>query len=336
MDPTDRTGCWSGLRTLFNRQKSTRAHSNTEQNNTSKQIPVLANDLPPTYDSQNVAYLGGCCDWPSPPGQKPLPGCVGEFELPSPEAADTSDHAIEKLESALREVNLKIHDHPELGWDVNYAHDILTNFLEEHGFTITKHYLADQLPGNTAWKGEFIVPSKDSSSLRVVGFNSEMDALPGVGHACGHNLIAVAGVAAAFGLKTAMEKHQIPGKIIILGTPAEEGGSGKVFLLRAGAYQEMDVCMMTHPGPGDHGNSVWTGGSLAIQIFSVEYHGQTAHAGAAPWEGKNALDAAFIAYAAISALRQQIHPAMRVHGMIEGRDWAPNIIQDYAKMTYCV
>ncbi|KAG8748360.1 hypothetical protein FRC10_005907 [Ceratobasidium sp. 414] len=330
MDSTGRAGCWSGLRALFNGRKPTQALNRIEQDGTSKRASVLANDLPPTYDlhqtdKQNVTSLGRCCDW-SPLGQKLLPGCVRELELPSPEAADTSDHAIEKLDSALREVNLKIHDHPELAWDVKYAHDVLTDFLEEHDFTVTRHHLADQLPGDTAWKGEFIVPSKDDSSLRVVGFNSEMDALPGVGHACGHNLIAVAGIAAALGLKAAMEKHQIPGKIIILGTPAEEGGSGKVFLLRAGAYQEMDVCMMAHPSSGDHGNSMWTwtGGSLAIQSFSVEYHGQTAHAGAAPWEGKNALDAAFIAYAAISALRQQIHPTMRVHGMIEGRDWAPN------------
>ncbi|KAG8733005.1 hypothetical protein FRC12_019011 [Ceratobasidium sp. 428] len=133
-----------------------------------------------------------------------------------------------------------------------------------------------------------------------------------------------------------MEEHQIPGKIVILGTPAEESGAGKQALLEAGAYKEMDVCMMAHPSGGDHHNTVWTGGTLALQSFSVEYHGQNAHAGLAPWEGKNALDAAFIAYAAISALRQQIHPTMRVHGMIEGHEWAPNIIQDYAKMTYYV
>jgi metal-dependent amidase/aminoacylase/carboxypeptidase family protein len=95
----------------------------------------------------------------------------------------------------------------------------LTDFLEEHGFEVTRHYLADQLPANTAWRGEFTLPSKDGTPLRVVGLNSEMDALPNIGHACGHNLIAVSGVAVALGLKAAMEKHQIPGKVIILGTP---------------------------------------------------------------------------------------------------------------------
>ena len=96
---------------------------------------------------------------------------------------------------------------------------MLTDYLEERGFHVTRHYLADRLPGNTAWRGEFILPSTNEVPLRVIGFNSEMDALPGIGHACGHNLIAIIGVAAALALKRAMEKHKIPGKVVILGTP---------------------------------------------------------------------------------------------------------------------
>lgn len=102
---------------------------------------------------------------------------------------------------------------------IRYAHDLLTNYLEERGFYITRQYLADQLPGNTAWRGEFTLPSTSGAPLHAIGFNSEMDALPGIGHACGHNLIAIVGVAAALALKRAMEEHKIPGKIIILGTP---------------------------------------------------------------------------------------------------------------------
>ncbi|CAE7085332.1 unnamed protein product [Rhizoctonia solani] len=258
-------------------------------------------------------------------------------KLPSPEAADTSDHAIDELnlDGSLREVNLQVHDHPELGWDVKHAHDVLTQFVEKQGFQVIRHYLADQLPGDTAWRAEFIIPNKSGKSLPVVGFNSEMDALPGIGHACGHNLIAIIGVAAAVGLKRAMEKHDIPGRIILLGTPSEEVGQGKVDLLKAGAYKEMDICLMAHPGPGNH-RQVTDISTLALQTFTIEYHGQGAHAGASPWEGKNALDAAFIAYAALSALRQQIHPTARIHGIIEGRDWASNIIPDYAKMRYTV
>ncbi|CAE6467511.1 unnamed protein product [Rhizoctonia solani] len=256
-------------------------------------------------------------------------------KLQSPSAADTSDHAIDELNGSLRELNLQIHDHPELRWDVKHAHDVLTQFVEEQGFQVTRHYLSDQLPGNTAWKAEFIFPNKSGQSVPVVGFNSEMDALPGIGHACGHNLIAIIGVAGAVGLKRAMEKHNIPGQIILLGTPAEEAGAGKVHLLNAGAYKQMDICLMAHPGPGDD-RQVMNVATLALQTFTVEYHGQGAHAGAAPWEGKNALDAAFVAYAALSALRQQIHPSARVHGIIEGRDWASNIIPNYARMEYTV
>ncbi|CAE6478836.1 unnamed protein product [Rhizoctonia solani] len=256
-------------------------------------------------------------------------------KLPSPAAADTSDRAIDELNGSLRELNLHIHDHPELKWDVKYAHDVLTQFIEEQGFQVTRHYLADQLPGNTAWKAEFILSNKSDKAFPVIGFNSEMDALPGIGHACGHNLIAIIGVAAAVGLKRAMEAHNIPGRIILLGTPAEERGAGKVHLLKAGAYKEMDICLMAHPGPGDD-RLVENVATFALQTFAVEYHGQGAHAGAAPWEGKNALDAAFVAYAALSALRQQIHPNARVHGIIEGRDWASNVIPNYAKMEYTV
>ncbi|CAE6440475.1 unnamed protein product [Rhizoctonia solani] len=255
--------------------------------------------------------------------------------VPSPAAADTSDYAIDESSESLRELSLQVHDRPELNWDEKHAHDVLTQFVEKQGFQVTRHYLADQIPGDTAWKAEFVIPDKSGKSLSVIGFNSEMDALPGIGHACGHNLIAMVGVAAALGLKSAMEKHNIPGRIILLGTPAEEGGEGKVHLLKAGAYREMDICLMAHPGPGND-RLVETVTTLALQSFEVEYQGQGAHAGAAPWEGKNALDAVFVAYAAISALRQQMHPTARVHGIIEGRDWASNVIPNNAKMNYTV
>ncbi|KAH7334999.1 hypothetical protein B0J17DRAFT_672355 [Rhizoctonia solani] len=256
-------------------------------------------------------------------------------KIPSPEAADTSDHVIDELSGSLQEISLQIHDRPELSWDVRYAHDVLTQFVEEKGFQVTRHYLADKLPGNTAWRAEFVISDKSGKVLPVIGLNSEMDALPGIGHACGHNLIAIVGVAAALGLKAAMENHNIPGKIILLGTPAEEKGRGKVHLMRAGAYKEMDICLMAHPIPGPE-RLVKTGTTLSLQTFEVEYHGRSAHAGSNPWEGTNALDAAFIAYAALSALRQQIHPSARIHGIIEGRDWASNVIPNYAKMRYTV
>ncbi|KAG8922621.1 hypothetical protein FRC02_011741 [Tulasnella sp. 418] len=237
------------------------------------------------------------------------------------------EERIDELSDELRELSLKIHDHPELGFEEKYAHDTMTEFMEKHGFEVTRHYGGLE----TAWKAELQV----GSGGRVLGFNSEMDALPGIGHACGHNLIAIVGIGSALAVASALKKCDMSGKVVLLGTPAEEGGNGKVKLIEAGAYKEMDACLMAHPqgGPPKSGG---TGPSLAITPVTVEYFGHTAHASGSPWEGQNALDAAVLAYTSVSALRQQIKPTHRVHGIIEGRDWAPNIIPDYAKMRWLV
>ncbi|KAG6818875.1 hypothetical protein H0H93_000701, partial [Arthromyces matolae] len=170
---------------------------------------------------------------------------------------------------------------------------------------------------------------------RVIGVNSEMDALPGIGHACGHNLIGMSGLGVAIAIKAAMEAHHIPGKVVLLGTPAEEAGGGKIILLNNGAYGDMDVCLMSHPGPGPARMST-DGPMIAAQSIFVEFIGRSAHAAAAPWEGINALDAAVAAYTSISYLRQQLHPEIRVHGIFEGHDLAPNVIPDNIKCTYIV
>ncbi|KZW01186.1 hypothetical protein EXIGLDRAFT_666461 [Exidia glandulosa HHB12029] len=245
----------------------------------------------------------------------------------SEDILQTIEREIASQDDSLRLLNLDIHTHPELAWEERYAHDALTKFMEDRSWKVTRHYLGFE----TAWRAEW----SHGSGGRVVGVNSEMDALPGIGHACGHNLIATAGVAVALGIKAAMETHNISGKVILLGTPAEEGGTGKVHLLNKGAYDEMDVCVMSHPGTGPYTQAEAIG-TLAIQAVDVEFHGHTAHAGAQPWEGQNALDAAVLTYNAVSVLRQQIKPDHRIHGIIEGKNWAPNIIPDYAKMRWLV
>ncbi|KAF5338342.1 hypothetical protein D9611_012459 [Ephemerocybe angulata] len=241
--------------------------------------------------------------------------------------AQTIDDTVDSFNAKLRELSCKIHAHPELMFEERYAHDLLTDFMSGQGFLVTKHYLG--LP--TAWRAEFSY----GSGGRVVGINSEMDALRGLGHACGHNLIAVSGVGVALSLKAAMEAHRTPGKIILLGTPAEEAGGGKIILLERGGYKEMDVCIMCHPSPGSE-RSASVGPTIAMQAIEVEYFGQSAHAGAAPWEGTNALDAAFLAYSSVSLLRQQMKPEQRIHGIVQGKDWSPNVIPDYAKMRWLV
>lgn len=228
---------------------------------------------------------------------------------------------------SLRELSWDLHDHPELAWEERHAHEVLTAFMEARGWIVTRHYLGLE----TAWRAEWSF----GTSGPVVGVNSEMDALPGIGHACGHNLIAIVGVGVALALKAAMAAHKISGRVILLGTPAEEGGAGKVSLLDKGAYDEMDVCIMAHPSVGTPRTAA-VAHTLAVQSVDVEFHGHTAHAGAQPWEGQNALDAAVLTYNAVSVLRQQIKPTHRIHGIIEGRDWAPNIIPDYAMMRWLV
>ncbi|TDL23869.1 hypothetical protein BD410DRAFT_786535 [Rickenella mellea] len=254
------------------------------------------------------------------------PSSIGltENEIYNPAVLETIEKALYDLDGELRDLSLKIHGHPELQFEERYAHDTLSSFMDSHGFKTTTHYLME-----TAWRAEFV----HGNGGRVLGINSEMDALPGIGHACGHNLIAISGVGIALAVKAAMEKHDISGRIVLLGTPAEEGGGGKITLIERGGFKDMDVCLMSHPGPGPQ-NSIGLGSCLASQTITVEYVGHSAHAAASPWEGQNALDAVVLAYSSVSMLRQQIKPNHRVHGVIEGKDWAPNIIPDYAKMRW--
>lgn len=242
-----------------------------------------------------------------------------------PDILDAIEATVANMDAELRALSLDIHDHPEIMWQEHRTHDVLTDFFEKKGFEITRHYFLD-----TAWKATY----SHGSGGRTIGVNCEMDALKGIGHACGHNLIAISGVAVACAIKAALEKFDLSAKIVVLGTPAEEGGGGKVILLEKGAYEGMSACLMSHPAPGPKA-SVSLTSCLAIQHVEVEYFGHTAHAALSPWEGKNALDAAVLAYNNISALRQQLKPDYRVHSIFEGKDWAVNVIPSYSKFI-CV
>ncbi|KAI0357818.1 hypothetical protein OH77DRAFT_1303139 [Trametes cingulata] len=235
-------------------------------------------------------------------------------------------HTIAALDHDLRELSRELHDRPETRFEEFHAHDVLTTFMGKQGFKVTKQYLLE-----TAWSAEY----SHGSGGRTLGVNSEMDALPGIGHACGHNLIAISGVAVACGVKAVLEKFNLAGRVVLLGTPGEEGGAGKAILLEKGAYSGLDACLMCHPAPGPP-FSASLSGCLARQRIDVEFVGHTAHAALSPWEGQNALDAAVLAYTNIAVLRQQLKPTHRVHGIFEGRDWTPNIIPDYAKMVWYV
>ncbi|CAH3149965.1 unnamed protein product [Porites evermanni] len=236
---------------------------------------------------------------------------------------DVALRTIEGFAPELYQLNQQIWRKPELCYQEKYAHEVLTTFFKDKGFEVTKHYTLE-----TAFRA-----SSGSCGKRVVGLICEYDALPGIGHACGHNLIAEVGVGAALGIKAALEaSNQDLGKVVVLGTPAEEGGGGKVKMIQNGCFDEVDFCLMAHP----KSFSCVYPTCLAMQDVKVTFHGLSSHAAAFPWEGINALDAAVMAYSSLSVLRQQLRPTWRLHGIITNGGAKPNIIPDKTSMEYFV
>lgn len=239
--------------------------------------------------------------------------------------------AIDQCAQSLRDVNRTIHSNPELCYKEVKAHDTITTFLEEQGFSVTRHaYGID-----TSFEAEC------GSGGRLVIICAEYDALPQIGHACGHNLIATSSLGAFVALADTVKKLGIQGRVRILGTPAEEGGAGKVRLLEAGAFKgDVAAAIMMHPTAAHHfppGFTVIGGIKFVASLkLRVEFHGKPAHAGGEPWKGLNALDAAVAAYTSISMLRQQLHPDERIHGVIEDGGTVPNMITEYSRMNYYI
>ncbi len=227
---------------------------------------------------------------------------------------------VDALAPRLVHASRAIHEHPELNYEEHFAHQTLTDLLVEQGVATTRHaYGID-----TAFDA---VAGSEGPTIAVL---CEYDALPGVGHACGHNVIATAGLGA--GLAAAYVAEQAGGRVRIMGTPAEEGGGGKVKMARAGAFDDVDAAMMVHPADAD----LITIDCIAIQELEVEYHGRAAHAAAAPWEGRNALDAAVLGYMNIAALRQHIRPNERIHGIFTKSGDKPNIVPSEAAANWYI
>lgn len=242
---------------------------------------------------------------------------------------------LDSLDPAFQEVNLSIHSHPELAYQEVFAHDKLTDFLEHNGFQVKRH----------AWGLDTAFEATFGSGGRQVVFCAEYDALPGIGHGCGHNLIATSSLAAFVSAARALQVTKLPGRLHILGTPAEEGGGGKIKLLEAGAFdppQDIAAALMSHPttsGPSSDGlvyDGIAGTRSIAAYKTKVIFKGRASHAGAEPWNGINALDAAVAAYVNVSMLRQQIRPDERVHGVFEDGGTVPNIIPQYTRMNWCI
>lgn len=220
------------------------------------------------------------------------------------------------------EISRFIGENPELGHEEWKASARLIEALKEHGFTVQAPYAG--LP--TAFLGTYTA----SKPGPTIAFLCEYDALPELGHACGHHLICVMGLAAAVGLKAVID--QLGGTIRVYGTPAEETKGGKVDMAAAGLFDDVDVALMAHP----YYAYEKSGSSLAMDALEFEFFGKAAHAAASPYEGVNALDAVLLLFQSIGALRQQLRSHARIHGIITEGGKAPNIIPDYAAAQFYV
>ncbi len=228
---------------------------------------------------------------------------------------------IDHHKKELIDISMEIFNNPETNFKEFKASKLLAKKLEEAGFKV-KLGAADL---ETAIYAEHPEVSKGPT----VAILAEYDALPEIGHACGHNLIATAALGASLALGSI--KKELLGKLIFMGTPAEEGGGGKIIMIEKGLFQGIDAAMMFHPSS----NYTLVGrGGLALTEMKIEFFGQTAHASADPENGINALDAVIQTFNGISALRQHIPQTSRIHGIITDGGTKPNIIPDYAAASF--
>lgn len=228
--------------------------------------------------------------------------------------------AVDARRNALVAVAREIHSHPELAFEERRAAARLVRALKDEGLPVE----APAYGFDTAFE------SRIGAAGPTVALLAEYDALPGIGHACGHNLIAAAALGA--GLALASLGPRLPGRVRVLGTPAEEQGGGKELLARAGAFDGVDAALMVHPA----GVDLVTMPSLALAEADAVYHGRAAHASAMPERGVNALDALVTAYQAIAQLRQHIRPTERIHGIFTEAGEAPNVVPERAAGRFYV
>ncbi len=232
--------------------------------------------------------------------------------------SERATRAIEAADADLIALSHYIHAHPELGYEEHLSAAAVADAARAHGFTV-----------------ETGIAGRDTAFAARIGSGrlhlalcAEYDALPDVGHACGHNIIAAASLGAAIGLAAVADDLDL--RVTLFGTPSEEGGGGKIDLLEAGHFADVHAAMMVHPWPTER----LAAACLAVDHFDVAYEGREAHASAAPWEGVNALDAAMVAHVALSALRQQLRPGDQVHGIIAEGGSAANVIPSRVVARY--
>ena len=236
---------------------------------------------------------------------------------------------VDCLSEALWDMALEMHRDPEIGHQEHKAATLLADFLCDHGFAVERGVAGMQTSFRASW-GDGEGPT--------VAILAEYDALPGMGHACGHNIIGTAGIGAGVALKRALEASGpgLQGTVLVLGTPAEEGAvddaGGKVLMVEAGLFDDVDCAMMIHPSTANGSRST----SLAREAMEITYHGKASHAAGSPDKGRNALEAAMLTFNAWNALRQHLTDDVRIHGVITEGGKAPNIVPDFTQVRMYV
>lgn len=229
---------------------------------------------------------------------------------------------VKELRPELQGLSEYIYDHPELGHEEFLSSRAHVECLKTHGFEVEYPYLNIDTAFRAIYKGQKEGPT--------IAYLSEYDALPGIGHGCGHNLLGATDTGAGITLSKLVD--EIGGTVVVLGTPAEETSGEKVTMAESGTFDEVDVAFCTHPSNG----YFVSGTSMAMEAIEFRFYGKTAHAAAAPFEGKNALDACLNFFNNVSTLRQQLHPTARVHGVIKDGGEAANVIPDYTRAEFYV
>ena len=245
------------------------------------------------------------------------------------ELAIRSNSAIEASKQALFDLSKDVHAHPELNYEEYYSSGALAGFLESNGLSVERGIGGVE----TAFRATIPGGGGGGPTIAVL---AEYDALPEIGHGCGHNLIAMAAMGAALGLQA--NARDLPGSVVVVGTPAEEGGGGKIRLLETGVFDGVDATLSSHPfsnrtvipAVSPKGES-W---SLAMVGYRYMYHGKAAHAAAYPEQGINALNAVIHLFTGIDALRQHLRDDVRMHGVITDGGTAPNVVPEFAAANF--
>ena len=232
--------------------------------------------------------------------------------------------AVEANRAEILELSHRIHANPEPAFEERQAAAWVAEAVARHGYTV------DHPAGSLATAVRGVLRGGQAGTGPRVGILAEYDALPGLGHGCGHNSMAASGVGAAIAL--AAVASEVTGEIVFLGTPAEERGSGKGIMIRDGLFGGLDAALLYHPSDVTYVECRL----LASEDIYVTFHGRQAHAASEPWMGRNALDALILLFSSVGLWRQQLRPDVRVHGIVQEGGTAANIIPSRSKAWFMV